>query len=214
MLSICASSSSTGTVDGRLVVTGAGTLAVSVGEAWRVLLLRNQMMLMANSNIAAKASRLPPVAHRRGLRTAAGGRNRTVPAGGRTNPSRSRAPRIPLQTRGLGSCIGSSNLPASAIYRRSCTRSEHTGQERRWASSSAFPPISMMLGRSLWNSAQFIATTLSPHTLARVLPASVSGGLFGSVHSEQVSQFHSGLVQLRLAVADRATHHLRDLVVL
>src|SRR6202020_569670 len=39
-------------------------------------------------------------------------------------------------------------------------------------------------------------------------------GLFGSIHPEQVAQFHARFVQLRLAVTDRTTHHASDFIML
>src|SRR6202166_5213041 len=39
-------------------------------------------------------------------------------------------------------------------------------------------------------------------------------GLFGSIHLEQVPQFHAGLVQLRLAVSYRASRDFRDFIML
>src|SRR6266853_3331653 len=37
-------------------------------------------------------------------------------------------------------------------------------------------------------------------------------GLFGSIHLKQVAQFHSRLLQLRLAVSDGASHYPGDLI--
>src|ERR1700685_362373 len=47
-----------------------------------------------------------------------------------------------------------------------------------------------------------------------ILPRSRFPGLFGSIHLEQVTQFHARLVQLRLAVPDRASHQTRALIML
>src|SRR5208337_4787570 len=41
---------------------------------------------------------------------------------------------------------------------------------------------------------------------------SVPCGLFGSADPKEIAQFHSRFMKLRLAVADRATHHLGDLI--
>src|SRR5712691_2685060 len=45
-------------------------------------------------------------------------------------------------------------------------------------------------------------------------PGSGFSGLFGSLHLEQVAQFHPRLVQLGLAVSDRASHDRGDLIML
>src|ERR1700677_1547368 len=47
-----------------------------------------------------------------------------------------------------------------------------------------------------------------------ILPRSRFPGLFGSIHLEQVAQFHARLVQLRLAVADRTSRDFRDFIML
>src|SRR5690349_19402689 len=39
-----------------------------------------------------------------------------------------------------------------------------------------------------------------------------AGGLFGSAEFQQVAQLHTRLVQLRLAVTNRTTHHFRNFV--
>src|SRR5580693_7619007 len=46
------------------------------------------------------------------------------------------------------------------------------------------------------------------------LPCSGLPGLFGSIHLEQVAQLHARLVQLRLAVSNRASCDLGDFIML
>src|SRR5581483_10398599 len=130
----------------------------------------------------------------------------------RTNPSCSSDLLISFHTRGLGSTIGTSSFAHSAMYFRSATRSEHVLQVRRCSSCSAFPPVSMMYGRTFWNSAHVI-NPLSPIPFPSFRSSSLPAGLFGSGHFEKVAQLHACFVQLRLAVADGTSHHLGNLVV-
>src|SRR4029077_13292477 len=52
----------------------------------------------------------------------------------------------------------------------------------------------------------------SAKVAAVTTPCSGLSGLCGSIHLEQVAQFHARLMQLRLAVADRASHDACDLI--
>src|SRR5215813_4157100 len=84
----------------------------------------------------------------------------------------------------------------------------------------------MMYGRTSWNCWQFMSSHPLPTHGSAALPvwataittaaqpALAADGLFGSAEFQQVAQLHARLVQLRLAVADGATHHFGNLVVL
>src|SRR5882672_4466126 len=142
----------------------------------------------------------------------------------RMMPSATNDLRSSSHTLGLGSCISASSGAPCAIRRRSSTRLEHFAQPCVcvfWSALQA--PPSTTSGSSSSNCSQFniTPTLISRRPVVRVQFRSQmlrSGiplfGLSGSLVLEDVSQLHSGLVQLRLAVADRTTHHVRNLVVL
>src|SRR5713226_302889 len=56
---------------------------------------------------------------------------------------------------------------------------------------------------------------LAPHLFSRSsLPGSPGSGLFSSIHPEELTQFYSRLVQLRLTVSNRTADDSRNLVML
>src|SRR5215510_14119037 len=115
------------------------------------------------------------------------------------------------QIRGLGSSASQSSLAPSEIARRSDTRSEHFKHDFRCAACSPLASLSSMSGRISWNSEQ-VMNPLSP--IPFHCPPLRLDGLFGSARFQEFAQLHTCFMQLRLAVADRTTHHLGNLIML
>src|ERR1700678_324103 len=139
-----------------------------------------------------------------------------------------------FHTRGLGSSLACSWQAVAVIRFNSCSNAAHSGHVFRCVLCSGLLPSSTS-AKLCCSSTQFIqpspefsailALTAVPTPLPRyvprvlqfqlcILPRSRFPGLFGSIHLEQVAQFHARLVQLRLAVADRASHQTGNLIML
>src|ERR1700733_2866608 len=159
---------------------------------------------------------------------------------GRINPSLRSAASMEFQTLGLGSLASSKDGADEIISSNSLTSDEQAGQLCKCRCCSALLRLSASDKLSC-NSTHVIPLSpshLPKHARSGVAPAlaplpqfnqslkplrsaspeplfpSRLSGLFGSIHLEQVAQLHSCLVQLGLAVADRTSNNLGDLIML
>src|SRR5215469_1537749 len=181
-------------------------------------------------NRVAAAGNIQRVNPQRAAKDAGWGRSAR---GGRISPSLRKANSMEFQTRGLGSLVSLSTRAETAIRFNSASNARQVGQVSRWACCSTLLPSSIS-AKLCCSSTQVIplspqayadkltAITLPTAVLAPLpelhlyyfFPCSGFGGLFGSLHLEQVAQFHPRFVQLGLAIADRASHDCGNLIML
>src|SRR5450755_7205 len=128
-------------------------------------------------------------------------------------PSARNSAAIRTQTRGAGSSVAASCRASLWISLRSETRSEQAGQDFTCVSKSSGNATSGAPSRT---SGRIRST--SEHVMANPLPNTAttltSLGLFGSHEFQKIPQLQSCLVQLRLAIANRASHDFGNLVML
>src|SRR5215467_6202216 len=144
--------------------------------------------------------------------------------GRRISPSLRNCASMAFHSIGLGSAESASVLACTEMSFRSASRVEQAGQEFKCACRSVVWPPSSTSGRMRSNSRQFIQP-LSPNfapqrQIFRVGVADTasgslsSSGLFGSIGAKELTQLQTGFMQLRFAVSDRTTDHLRNFVML